>query len=321
MGQKLISGITVTCVALALIAGFINIAAGQNVQQPQPVPLSNDAQKVKVIASFFPLYDFVRHVGGDRADVSVMVPIGVEPHNWEPTPRDVGNAQSADMIVINGAGFEGWVSGIGPKLVIDTTKNISLMTGEGEENQGGGIEGLQGSHLDPHVWLDPSLAEKQVEAIRDGFVQIDPANSNYYYQNAQTYVTELDSLDSFIRSELSNCTLHDFIAFHNAFSYFANHYNLTQHSIEGLSPEGDILPQRIQQIKDLAASLGINVIYSEDLVDPRLANVIASEIPNGKVLVLSPIEGLKKEEMQQGLGYIDKMKENVENLKVGLKCQ
>jgi zinc transport system substrate-binding protein len=88
-----------------------------------------------------------------------------------------------------------------------------------------------------------------------------------------------------------------------------------------LSPEGDILPQRIQQIKDLAASLGINVIYSEDLVDPRLANVIASEIPNGKVLVLSPIEGLKKEEMQQGLGYIDKMKENVENLKVGLKCQ
>jgi zinc transport system substrate-binding protein len=87
-----------------------------------------------------------------------------------------------------------------------------------------------------------------------------------------------------------------------------------------LSPEGDVLPQRIQEIKELAASLGINVIYAEDLVDPRLANVIAGEIPGGQVLVLSPIEGLDAEEIEQGLGYIDNMRQNVENLKVGLKC-
>jgi zinc transport system substrate-binding protein len=96
---------------------------------------------------------------------------------------------------------------------------------------------------------------------------------------------------------------------------------LTQHSIQGISPEGDVLPQRIQEIKDLAARLGINVIYAEELVDPRLADVIAGEIPNGQVLVLSPIEGLEREDLEQGLGYIDKMRENVQNLKVGLKCQ
>jgi zinc transport system substrate-binding protein len=315
-----VTAMIVASLALAISPGIMNIAAGQNLQQPQPEVPGNDTEKLKVTASFFPLYDFTRNVGGDRVDVSVMVPIGIEPHDWEPTPRDVANAQSADMIVINGAGFENWIANISPNLVVDTTKNMSLMVGEGEEEQGGGMGEVQGSHLDPHVWLDPTLAKKQVEAIRDGFIQIDPANSNYYYQTAQNYTAQLDSLDSFIRSELSNCTLHDFISFHNAFSYFANHYNLTQHSIEGLSPEGDILPQRIQQVKDLAASLGITVIYSEDLVDPRLANVIASEIPNGKVLVLSPIEGLDREELQQGLGYIDKMKENAENLKVGLRC-
>jgi zinc transport system substrate-binding protein len=228
-------------------------------------------------------------------------------------PRNIADAESADMIVYNGAGFESWVSGINAKFAVDTSRGIQLMEG-GEGAQGG-------SNFDPHIWLDPVLAKKQVEAIRDGFVQIDPVNSDYYSQNAQRYIAELDSLDSFIRSELSNCTLKDFIAFHDSFSYFANRYGLTQHSVhEGLSPEGDILPQRIQEIKDLAAGLGINVIYAEELVDPRLANVIAGEIPNGQVLVLSPIEGLEREELEQGLGYIDKMRENEQNLKVGLKC-
>jgi zinc transport system substrate-binding protein len=355
MRGKIIIGIAITSVALAITASIINIAAGQDQQQPQPAPPSNDTKKVRVIASFFPLYDFARNVGGDRAEVSVMVPAGVEPHDWEPTPRDIADAQNADMIVYNGAGFESWVSGINARFVVDTSRGIQLIEGEEEEHEDeqgaeqaanmttpvrttndtstnnnnatamtaqevvGGVH--EESNLDPHIWLDPVLAKKQVEAIRDGFVRIDSANSDYYHQNAQRYIAELDSLDSFIRSELSNCTLNDFIAFHDAFSYFANRYNLTQHSVhQGLSPEGDVLPQRIQEIKDLAASLGINVIYAEDLVDPRLANVIAGEIPGGQVLVLSPIEGLEREEIEQDLGYIGKMRENVENLKVGLKC-
>jgi zinc transport system substrate-binding protein len=312
MNGKIVIGIAAIAVALALAAGIIDIAAGQNLQQ-QAAPPSNDTNKLRVIASFFPLYDFSRNVGGDRAEVSVMVPAGIEPHDWEPTPRNIADAESADMIVYNGAGFESWVSGINAKFAVDTSRGIQLTEG-GEGAQGG-------SNFDPHIWLDPVLAKKQVEAIRDGFVQIDPVNSDYYSQNAQRYIAELDSLDSFIRSELSNCTLKDFIAFHDSFSYFANRYGLTQHSVhEGLSPEGDILPQRIQEIKDLAAGLGINVIYAEELVDPRLANVIAGEIPNGQVLVLSPIEGLEREELEQGLGYIDKMRENEQNLKVGLKC-
>jgi zinc transport system substrate-binding protein len=313
MNGRIVIGIgAVTAAALAVAAGIIE-AAGQNLQQPQPPSLSNDLQKMRVIASFFPLYDFARNVGGDRAEVSVMVPAGIEPHDWEPTPRDIADAENADMIVYNGAGFERWVSAINAKFAVDTSIGIQLMQGAEE-----GVH--EESGLDPHIWLDPVLAKQQVEAIRDGFVQIDPVNSGYYHQNAQRYIAELDSLDSFIRSNLSNCELRDFIAFHNAFSYFANRYNLTQHSIQGISQEGDVLPQRIQEIKDLAATLGINVIYAEDLIDPRLANVIAGEIPNGQVLVLSPIEGLKREEIEQGLGYIDKMMEDVQNLKVGLKC-
>ncbi len=332
-----VAGVAAVTMGLIVGGGIIDLASGQSLLQQQPSP-PNDTAKVRVIASFFSLYDFARNVGGDRADVSVIVPAGIEPHEWEPTPRDIADAQSADMVVINGAGFESWVSDIGAKFVVDTSRGIPLAQGGQEEqeeeeiglavnmtattttNATNIVGAQQESNLDPHIWLDPVLAKEQVEAIRDGFIQIDPANSDYYHQNAQRYIAELDSLDSFIRSELSNCTLNDFIAFHSAFSYFANRYELTQHSVHGISPEGDILPQRIQEIKDLAARLGINVIYAEDLVDPRLANVIAGEIPNGQVLVLSPIEGLEREEIDQGLGYIDKMRENVQNLKVGLKC-
>src|ERR671918_308766 len=342
MKRKIVIVIAVTAVALAVTTSIIDIASSQNLQQP--LPPSNDTTKVRVIASFFPLYDFARNVSGDRAEVSVIVPTGIEPHDWEPTPRDIADVENADMIVYNGAGFESWVSDINAKFAVDTSRGIQLMGG-GEEEAAGPVanmttitmtntsnnnatataeEGNEEAHeesvLDPHIWLDPVLAKKQVEAIRDGFVQIDPVNSDYYHQNAQRYIAELDLLDSFIRSELSQCEKRDFIAFHNAFSYFATRYGLTQHSVQGLSPQGDVLPQRIQEIKDLATTLGINVIYAEDLVDPRLANVIAGELPNGQVLVLSPIEGLEREELEQGLGYIDKMRENVQNLKVGLKC-
>lgn len=316
MDKKIIVGIAAAAVAVAIAVGVIAIST-----QPQPLA-SGDTEKVKVIASFFPLYDFASNVGGDKADVSVMVPAGIEPHDWEPTPRNIADAENADLIIYNGAGFEGWVAQLNAKNAVDTSRGIELTEGEHEEEGEAKEEGHEESALDPHIWLDPVLAKKQVESIRNGLIQVDSANADYYRQNAQQYIAELDSLDAFIRSELSNCEKTDFIAFHNAFSYFAKRYGLTQHSVhEGLSPEGEVLPQRISEIKQLATSLGINIIYSEDLVDPRLANVIASEIPNGQVLVLSPIEGLDREEQEKGFGYIEKMRQNVENLKVGLKCQ
>lgn len=284
--------------------------------------------KLKIVASFFPLFDFARNVGGDRAEVSSLIPIGIEPHDWEPTAQNVIAVQDADIFIFNGAGFEGgWITQMESNFKVDTSAGIQLLQGgehEGEEE--GGEEQLaqdgNAAAADPHIWLDPVLAKHQVEVIRDAFIQLDPENASYYRDNAERYISELESLDASIKSELSsNCTLKDFIAFHDAFSYFANRYNLTQHSIHGLSPEGEILPQRITQIRDIATQLGIDTIYSEDMVDPRLAAVVANEIPNGRVLILSPIEGVEQEELDQGIRYIQKMRENLENLKIGLKCQ
>lgn len=300
--------------ALVAIAVVIPLAmAGVLQTGARPEQQAAPAEKVKVVTSFYPLYDFTLHVAGDRAEVSSLVPPGIEPHDWEPTSGDVTKVRDADLLVINGAGFESWAEGIGARVIVNASEGLEIEE-ELEEDEHG-HEGVN-----PHIWLDPVLAKHQVDVIRAALVRADPAGANYYNDNAERFLAELDELDAFIRGELSSCEKSDFIAFHNAFSRFAERYGLVQHSIHGISPEGELLPQKIEGTIALANDLGINVIYSEDLVDSRLADVIADEIPGGRVLVLSPVEGISEEELDAGIGYIEKMRENVAALKEGLKC-
>ena len=264
--------------------------------------------KVKVLASFYPIYEFVKEIGKDRVEAESLIPVGIEPHDFEPTVQHIQNAENADLIVYNGGGFEGlWPDRINNENKLDLAKALNLTR--------------NGDTIDPHIWLDPILVKEQIGIIRDELIKVDSANANYYKQNAQNLTSELDTLDSYIKQAFSSCQKKDFIAFHNAFSYFTDRYGLTPHSIsETLAPEGEVLPQRIPQIIQLAQQLGISTIYAEDLIDPRSAQVIAQEIPGGKVLTLSPIEGITEEEQNKGIGYMDKMKQNVDNLKIGLEC-
>lgn len=288
--------------ALAAIAIVIPLAMLATLYTGRPAQQANqEPHKITVVTSFYPLYEFASRVGGDRTEVSSLVPAGIEPHDWEPTAQDRSRVSDADILVINGAGFESWAGSIDSKAVVDTS--------EGAEHG-----------ANPHIWLDPILAKHQVEKIRDALVSADPDNADYYEENAMSLFVELDSLDAYIKLQLADCDKSDFIAFHDAFAYFAGRYGLTQHAIHGVSPEGEILPQRLEQVITLANQLGINVIYSEDLIDPRLAHTIADEI-SGRVLVLSPIEGINQAEQSAGIGYIDKMKENIVNLKVGMECR
>ena len=301
-------------VILASYAG-VSFSISSNNNTTNTISANNNTSKVKVVASFFPIYEFVKKVGGDKVDASVLIPVGAEPHDFDPTIQQIQNAQSAAMLVYNGAGIEAtWINKVNPKFAIDSSKGLNLLSTKNPEIH---------VSTDPHIWLDPILAIHQVENIRDGLIKVDPKNAVYYKNNAQNFIGQLKTLDTAIRENLSssNCTKRDFIAFHNAFIYFAKEYGLKQHSIQGLTPEGEILPQRLVEVVQLANKLGINVIYSEDLIDSRSAQAIADEIPNGKVMVLSPIEGIKSQEQQKGIGYLQKMYQDLSDLKQGLQCK
>jgi zinc transport system substrate-binding protein len=292
---------------------FILFSTVQNLYAQNPVSNSTLQleinSKLKVVSSFFPIDQFVGKVGGEAIERMLLIPKGVEPHDYEPTIKDIQRVDSADVLVYNGLGFENWIGKMSNPQKIDASKGLNASYLD-ERNM----------TFDPHVWLDPLLAKKQVENVRDGLIMIDPNHKDIYVNNSNNFLNELDNLDEKIRTDLESCKKKDFITFHNSFSYFAKQYGLNQHSISNTDPESEVTPARLTEIINIAKTLGLQVIYSEELVDPRQATVIAQEVPDGKVLVLSPIEGLSENEQKAGLGYIDKMNDNINNLMVGLQC-
>ncbi len=246
----------------------------------------------------------------------MLIPPGIEPHDWEPTVSELQKMHEADIIVINGIGFENWVDNVdtvnSDVIVVDTSHGISILEEELEEEAEEDDDHHEHSTGDPHIWLNPVMAKTQVQNIADALVSIDPENESFYIQNAQSYQHKLDDLDSKIKTELSTCNK-DFIAFHNAFSYFAIEYGLTQHTIVETN-EHNIgpTPKTLENVINLAQTHSIDVIFTEEAVDTRTSQVIANEI-NGRVLVLSPIEVV-----EDNSDYILKMENNLSNLKEAL---
>jgi len=186
-----------------------------------------------------------------------------------------------------------------------------LVSGEDIHDDHAKEDGHNHGALDPHIWLNPVYAKLQVKNIANALSNSDPVNKNYYQSNAVIYNQELDLLDSKIRIELSGCKT-DFITFHDAFSYFAEEYSLTQHTIiSSTDSHGDVTPKTLENIISLARELNIKIIFAEETTSVKTSQVIADEI-GGKVLVLSPLEIVSDET------YVEKMTKNLDSLKDAL---
>ncbi len=258
--------------------------------------------KIVAIASFYPLYEFTKELGGDKVDVSLLVPKGVEPHEWKPTIRDIQRIEQADLIIINGNGFENWID------KIDSSKISIINSGRSF----GWITSESTLPVDFHYWLNPLSAKLQIKTISDGLIETDPENSDYYKNRKKDYDLKLDELHLKIKTELNGCKK-DFVAFHDAFSYFAHEYDLNQHTvIQSNDPNSEPTLKKLENIIQLVHSLDIDIIFTEDGVNSRTSQVIADEI-DGRVLVLSTLEIV-----EDNSSYIKKMEENLLNLKEAL---
>ena len=283
---------------------------------------TSDNSKLQVVTSANFLYEFTQNIGNEMIDVDLLVPMGVEPHDWEPTIRDTERIQKSDMIIINGIGYEHWIGSLEltgiAGILVDTSNGISTLDSikydeekhDDDAKEDGHDERNHGA-LDPHIWLNPVYAQLQVKNIANALSNSDPMNKNHYQSNAAIYNQELNLLDTKIRTELSGCTT-DFITFHDAFSYFSKEYGLTQHTIiSSTDSHGEVTLQTLENIISLARELNIKVIFAEESTSTKTSQVIADEI-GGKVLVLSPLEIVSDET------YVEKMTQNLENLKEAL---
>ena len=174
--------------------------------------------------------------------------------------------------------------------------------------------------FDPHIWLDPILVKQQVNVIRDGLIQADPQNKEHYEENARIYNNKMDALDMKIGSALSSCQKDTIVPFHNAFIYLGERYDIHIMALSGMTPDSEASAAEIAEFVDFVKDNDIKVIFSEELVDPRLAEVIADEA-GAEVILFSPLEALAPDEIGKNVSYIDKMEDNLDSLKVALECQ
>lgn len=296
-------------IAISVVIPLSSLAVYGTNQNTESI--SSENSKPQVISSFNPLHEFAQNIGQDRVDVTLLVPVGVEPHDWEPTIKDVQKLQASDLIIINGIGFEDWVDKLDENnyrgTIVDTSNGILVKESKDDEHE----DEYDHESGDPHIWLNPVYAKIQVQNIADAFSKHDSQNQQFYQSNSEAYLEELTLLDSQIRNDLSDCNS-DFIAFHDAFSYFADEYGLHQHTIiPSTNSHGEATAKTLENVITTAKELDIKIIFSEEAVDARTSETIAHEI-GGKVLVLSPLE------VSSDKTYIEKMTENLENLKEAL---
>ena len=315
------SQIKLAIIAIVIVIPLASLAVTQPSFNSEISTTENS--KLQVITSATFLYEFSQNVGKEMIDVTLLVPMGADPHDWEPTIRDREKLQKADVIIVNGIGYEHWLGSFDSNdnqgILVDTSNGISTLDSEKhddhakEDDHDGHEEEDKHNHedLDPHIWLNPVYAQLQVKNIANALSNSDSTNKNYYQSNAAIYNKELDLLDSKIRTELSGCKT-DFITFHDAFSYFSEEYGLTQHTIiSSNDSHGEVTPQTLENIISLARELNIKVIFAEESTSTKTSQVIADEI-GGKVLVLSPLEIVSDET------YVEKMTQNLNNLKDAL---
>lgn len=290
--------------------------------------------KFTIVATLFPLYDFARQVAGDRARVVLLLPPGVEAHSFEPKPGDMMKVNTADLFIYTGKYMEPWVEdilkGVDNKklLVIDTSRGIPLKEGSADDgHQQSGLhkdeEGHKHNHgkYDPHIWLDFSNAQQMVDNILEGLVKRDPANKDFYTKNAAAYKAALQSLDGRFKNVLSGCEKDTFIhGGHFAFNYLASRYNLHYISAYEGSPNAEPTPKRIIALKKDIQKRNIRYVYYEELITPRIADILAQET-GAKLLKLNGAHNISKDELEQGKTFIQLMEENLINLKVGLQCR
>jgi len=290
------------------------------------LPAAAEGEKLSVYASFYPMYDFVLKVGGDKVTVSNMVPAGMEPHDWEPAASDIVGLENADVFIYNGAGMEHWVDKVLHTLsnkdlvVVNASDGLTLLEGhhhhseEGEEAH----EEEEEHAFDPHVWLGPLSAKAQMEVIKNALVKADPTNAVYYEENYTKYAAEFDALDAEFKQALEPLSKKEIVVSHQAFGYLCVAYGLSQESIEGLTPDSEPDPARMAEIIDFVKEHKVSTIFFEELVSPKVAETIASA--TGAVAeVLSPIEGLSDEQIAAGSDYFSVMRQNLAALKKALQ--
>ena len=338
MSKRILAAACAAATALALSACSSTASSGDG---------SSKDGSLTVMASFYPLQYLAEKIGGEHVSVTSLTPEGAEPHDLELSPKMVDSLSSADAVIYL-AGFQSAVDEAieqqAPKTVIDVSSAAELIEAgtdanhpsEDEEDatdeaQSGETEAHDHDHegadhadhdhhhdmsADPHFWLDPTRMAKAATLVGDKLAEADSAHADTYKANAKALSEELTTLGDTLVSKTSTCKVKTFVTAHTAFGYLADRTGLTQVGISGLDPESSPSSARLAEIAQIAKDQGVTTIFTEALIDPKVAQTLADDL-GITTAVLDPIES----QTDASKDYAATMNSNIDALTKALDCQ
>ena len=315
---------------LIIIITFISlIFAGCNTIKENNITENNN--KINVVTTIFPTYDFVRQIGGENVNVTMLLKPGQEAHSYEPTPKDILNIQNSDLFIYVGGENDVWVDEILDSMENNRPQTLKLLdiTNTLEEEI---VEGMEDEHnhhhdhshedeasIDEHVWTSPKNSILIVEEINNILSEKDEKNSNIYNTNAENYIKSLENLDEKFR-QVVDSSKRKTVLFGDRFPfiYFAKEYGINYYAaFSGCSTETEASPKTITFLINKVKEEQIPVVFTIKFSNGKIADTIV-EATNTKKLMLNSGHNLTKEQLESGVTYLSLMEENVEILREAL---
>ena len=292
MKKKIISGVLATLMSIMLIG------CGTNTKATSESTATND--KLNIIVSIYPLKEFTEKIGGDKVEVTCLVPDNMEPHDYEPKTKDFEKLAKSNAFIYNGLGMETWVDSVNEAIkdkgvtIVDSSSGVEVRKEE--------------DAVDPHIWLSLKNAEIQSENIKNTLIQLDEKNKDYYEKNYDKFINELENLYNEYKPKFDTLSKKNFITGHAAFGYLCRDFGLTQRSVENLFAEGEPTPKQLEDLVNFCKENNIKTVFSESLASPKVSETLAKEVQAEVVPILT------LEAKEDDKNYIEAMKYNLDEI-------
>lgn len=281
---------------------------------------------LSVVTTFYPVYEFTKQVVGENGTIMNLLSAGQDSHSYEPTPKELAQIAEADVFVYSSDYMETWVPDVlatltdSDVLVIEATADMDLFENEDGHDHDHDHDHEEDDHdhdhshaVDPHVWLDPVLAQDMVAHIAEEISAIDPEQATSYQENTQAYMEELQQLDADYQAAFEGAEHRIFVVQHAAFGYLARRYQLEEMPISSLTSDQEVSPSKMAEIGRFINENDIKAIYYQDSASSKIAETLAAETAVS-LEQLSAIEGITTADLEAGANYMSVMRDNLEAL-------
>lgn len=310
-------------IVLSVVFLFIIILTALSIKNKREEnKIEESGNQTQIVTTLFPLYDMAKKIGGEKVEVSLLLPPGVEAHSYEPKPSDILKINNSDVFIYTGEFMEPWVHDMlqslnGKVKVLDASTGVRFIKGNDDEHED--EHGLDG--VDPHIWLDFDNAKIMSQNIKNALSVVDPDNSLFYEKNLDFYKKELSQIDNSYKTDLSVCDTKTVIyGGHYAFGYLARRYGLKYEAAQGLAPDSEPSASDLVKLVNQIKKENIKTVFYEELESPKVAETLSKET-GARMIKLNSAHNPSKEQFDSGISFFDILEANLFGLKDGLGCK